>query len=241
MKPFYSRTAMLLGEAGVERLRGATVAVFGLGGVGSYIVEALVRAGVGRLILVDGDCVAESNLNRQLIATAETVGMRKTDAAAMRARSINPDISLELYDMFYSKDTSSDVDLSDVAYAADAIDSVSSKLELILRCRELGIPLISCMGTGNKLDPTRLELADIYDTSVCPLAREMRRLCRREGISELRVLYSREEPKTPCLPPVTDTSELVKRCPPASVSFVPSVAGLIIAGEIIRNIAGKQI
>lgn len=241
MKPFYSRTAMLLGESGIERLRDASVAIFGLGGVGSYIVEALVRAGVGRLILVDGDCVAESNLNRQLIATAETVGMRKTAAAAMRAKSINPDISLELYDLFYSRDTANEVDLSNVSYAADAIDSVSSKLELILRCRELGIPLISCMGTGNKLDPTRLELADIYDTSVCPLAREIRRLCRREGISELRVLYSREEPTSPILPSVTDGAEIVKRSPPASVSFVPSVAGLIIAGEIIRNIAGKQI
>lgn len=236
---FYSRTAMLLGDDGIERLKNATVAVFGLGGVGGYIVEALVRAGVGRLILVDGDSVAESNLNRQIIATVDTVGMRKTDAAAARARSINPDVRLELYDLFYSAETADQVELAGADYAADAIDSVKSKLELILRCRELGVPLISCLGTGNKLDPTRLEIADIHDTSVCPLAREIRRLCRKEGVESLKVLYSREEPITPVMPAVTDSAGIVKRCPPGSVSFVPSVAGLIIAGEIVRELCGK--
>lgn len=233
---FYSRTAMLLGEDGVEKLKNSTVAVFGLGGVGSYIVEALVRAGVGRLILVDGDSVAESNLNRQIIATRDTIGMRKTDAAAARARSINPDIKLELYDMFYSADTADQVDLSGVNYVCDAIDSVKSKMELILRCRDANIPLICCMGTGNKLDPTRLEIADIYKTDVCPLAREMRRLCRKAGVEHLKVLYSKEEPVTPKLPPVTDSAGIVKRSPPGSISFVPSAAGLIIAGEVVKSL-----
>lgn len=227
---------MLIGEDGIEKLKRSCVAVFGLGGVGSYIVEALVRAGVGRLILVDGDCVAESNLNRQIIAIRDTVGMRKTDAAAMRARSINPDVQLELYDLFYCADTADAVDLAGADYVCDAIDSVKSKMELILRCRDSGIPLICSMGTGNKLDPTRLEIADIYKTEVCPLAREIRRLCRKAGVEKLKVLYSKEEPVTPHLPPVTDGSGIVKRSPPGSISFVPSAAGLIIAGEVIKNL-----
>ena len=235
---FYSRTRMLLGDDGVKRLRASCVAVFGLGGVGSYIVEALVRAGVGKLILVDGDAVAESNLNRQLIATRETLGMRKTEAAAERARSINPGVELELYDLYYSAQTSGHVDLSGADFAADAIDSVKSKLELILRCRDAGVLLISCMGTGNKLNPSRLELADIYETSVCPLAREMRRLCRKEGIESLRVLYSKEEPIVPAEAFCQEDSEITRRRAPGSVSFVPSAAGLMIAGEIIKNIAG---
>ncbi len=237
LNPFYSRTAMLIGEDGVERLKCATVAVFGLGGVGSYILEALVRAGVGRLILVDGDVVAPSNLNRQIIATVDTVGMRKVDAAAARARAINPDVELVLHDLFYSAETADAVELGGTDYVCDAIDSVKSKMELILRCRELGIPLISSMGTGNKLDPTRLEIADIYKTDVCPLAREMRRLCRRAGIEELKVLFSREEPVVPRVSAAADSSEIVKRVSPGSISFVPSAAGLIIAGEVIRSIA----
>ena len=227
---------MLLGEDGVEKLKNSTVAVFGLGGVGSYILEALVRAGVGHLILVDGDCVAESNLNRQLIATTDTVGMRKTDAAAARARSINPAVKLELFDMFYNAETADTVDMSCVDYVCDAIDSVRSKMELVKRCRDMDIPLICCLGTGNKLDPTRLEVSDIYKTDVCPLAREIRRLCRKEGIEHLKVLYSKEEPVVPKVQPAADDSGIVKRVTPGSVSFVPSAAGLIIAGEVIRDL-----
>ena len=227
---------MLLGEDGVEKLKNSTVAVFGLGGVGSYILEALVRAGVGRLILVDGDCVAESNLNRQLIATTDTVGMRKVDAAAMRARSINPKVELELHDTFYNAENADTIDLSRADYVCDAIDSVKSKMELAVRCRDMGIPLICCLGTGNKLDPTRLEISDIYKTDVCPLAREIRRLCRKEGIKSLKVLYSKEDPVVPKLPPVKDDSGIVRRTTPGSISFVPSAAGLIIAGEVIRDI-----
>ena len=233
---FYSRTAMLLGEDGVEKLKNSTVAVFGLGGVGSYIVEALVRAGVGRLILIDGDTVAESNLNRQIIATRDTIGMRKVDATADRARSINPEVELVLYDLFYSAETADSVDLSGVDYVCDAIDSVKSKMELVQRCDSLGIPLICSMGTGNKLDPTRLEITDIYKTDVCPLAREIRRLCRKAGVKRLKVLYSKEEPVVPKLPAVTDGAEIVKRVSPGSVSFVPSVAGLIISGEVVIDL-----
>ena len=185
MENIYTRTRMLVGDDGIERLASASVAVFGLGGVGSYALEALARAGVGRLILVDGDVVAPSNVNRQLIATESTVGMRKTDVAAARVREINPSAKIETYDLFYSAETADDVPLSGVDFAVDAIDTVRSKLEIIKRCDALGVGLISCMGTGNKLDPTRLEIADIYKTSVCPLAREMRRLCRREGIAAL--------------------------------------------------------
>ncbi len=234
----YSRTAMLLGEDGLGRLKSATVAVFGLGGVGSYILEALVRAGVGRLILVDGDVVAESNLNRQIIATRDTVGMRKVDAAAARARAVNPAVQLSLHDLYYSADTADSVPLDGVDYVCDAIDSVKSKMELILRCRDASVPIISSMGTGNKLDPTKFRITDIYKTDVCPLAREMRRLCRKAGISELKVLFSPEEPVLPKAQSKDDSSEIVKRYSPGSISFVPSAAGLIIAGQVIRDIAG---
>lgn len=246
MENIYTRTRMLVGDDGIERLAAANVAVFGLGGVGSYALEALARAGVGRLILVDGDVVAPSNVNRQLIATESTVGMRKTDVAAARVREINPSAKVETYDLFYSAETADEVPLSGVDFAVDAIDTVKSKLEIIKRCDALGVGLISCMGTGNKLDPTRLEIADIYKTSVCPLAREMRRLCRREGIAALKVLYSKEEPRRPIVSDAegdkgeSDAAlpQISKRCPPGSISFVPSVAGLIIAGEIIRTITG---
>jgi len=238
--PFYSRTEMVLGTDGTLKLCRATVAVFGLGGVGSYIAEALVRAGVGHLILLDGDSVSESNRNRQLIATKSTVGMRKTEAMAARARDINPNVKLTLYDMFYSPDTADEVDLSGVDFVADAIDSVKSKMELVRRCRDMGIPLITCLGTGNKLDPSRLKISDIYDTSVCPLAREIRRLCRKSGIDGLTVLWSDEEPITPKMPPAEENGEIVKRCPPGSVSFVPSVAGLMMAGHIVRHISAEK-
>ncbi len=229
MEDFTSRTRLLLGD-GVDALARSSVAVFGIGGVGSYVLEALVRAGVGRIIIVDADTVSVSNINRQLIATADTVGQKKTDAAAARARSINPNVDIVAYDIFYTPENADTVDLTGVSYVADAIDSITSKLELIRRAKAAGIPIISCMGTGNKLDPSRLEIADLYDTSVCPLAREMRRLCRRDGIDSLRVVYSREEP-------ISVKSEPGVRTPPGSVSFVPSVAGLMMAGEIIRTLA----
>lgn len=244
MEDIYTRTRMLIGDDGVEKLRASSVAVFGLGGVGSYTLEALARAGIGRLILVDGDRVAPSNINRQLIATSSNIGARKVDAAAARVREINPSAITETYDMFYSAETAHAVPLAGLGFAVDAIDTVKSKMELIKRCAAENVPIVSCMGTGNKLDPTRLALADIYETSVCPLAREMRRLCRREGVRELRVLYSTEEPIRPRVPDDAiaptdgDVPQIAKRCSPGSISFVPSVAGLIIAGHVIRSIAG---
>ena len=232
MEDLYTRTRALIGDAGTDKLAASTVAVFGLGGVGSYVFEALVRAGVGRFVIVDSDVVSPSNLNRQLIATADTVGQKKTEVAATRAKSINPSVTVDSYDIYYSPDTADKIPLDGISYVADAIDSVSSKMELIRRSREACVPIISCMGTGNKLNPSMFEIADIHETSVCPLAREIRRLCRRDGIDKLTVLYSKEEP-------IKQTDVPCGTRPfPASISFVPSVAGLIIAGKIVRDIIG---
>ncbi len=226
-----ARTAGLLGEDAVNRLADASVAVFGLGGVGSYTVEALARAGVGRLLLIDGDAVAASNLNRQLIADADTVGMRKTDAAAARVRKIAPDCRVETYDLFYLPETASAVNLSGLTYVVDAVDTVTAKIAIIENARAAGVPVISCMGTGNKLHPERFELTTIEKTSVCPLARVMRRELKIRGITGVPVVYSKEEPSVPGM-----TGE-DGRPVPASVSFVPGAAGLILAGAVIRHIA----
>ena len=216
---------MLLGEAAMQKLHAAKVAVFGLGGVGSYIVEALVRSGIGSLILVDGDVVDITNINRQLIATQSTIGQSKAQTAKQRAHAINPYCKVESHNIFYHPDNSSAIDLSSCTYIADAVDTVTAKILLAQTAHELNIPAISSMGAGNKLDPTRLEVADIFDTSVCPLARVMRRELKKRGIPSLKVVYSKEEPR------------IVSSGPPGSTAFVPSVAGLIIAGEIIRDIA----
>ena len=228
-----SRTEALIGAEALSRLRAAKVAVFGLGGVGSYIAEALARAGIGALVLIDGDEVAPSNLNRQLIATAETVGMRKVEAARERIAHIAPDCTVEVHDLFYLPENGDAVDFSDLTYAADAVDTVAAKLEIITRARAAGVPVISSMGTGNKLHPELFEIAPIEKTSVCPLARVMRRELKNRAIAGVKVLYSREEPRESSLPP-----DGHRRSVPASISFVPSVAGLLIAGEIIRDIAG---
>lgn len=227
----FIRTALLLGENGVERLRRASVAIFGIGGVGSFATEALARAGVGRLLLVDPDAVAESNLNRQLIALHSTIGRNKAEVMRERILDINPDADVTALPLFYEAATVDAVSLSGYDYIVDAIDTVSSKLLLIERAMALGIPVISSMGAGNKLDPAAFEAADIYETSVCPLARVMRRELKKRGISSLRVVYSREEPAAPKFgaAPVPG-----KRQTPGSVSFVPSAAGLILAGEVVR-------
>lgn len=226
MKEQFEREAMLIGDEGVERLRAATVAVFGVGGVGSYTVEALARAGVGRLLLVDNDTVSITNINRQLIALHSTVGQPKVEVAAARVRDINPDCAVETHCMFYTPETADELDLTGVSYIVDAVDTVSAKLELIVRAKALGIPVISCMGAGNKLDATRFEAADIFDTSVCPLARVMRRELRARGITSCKVIYSKEEP----------TLSADGRRVPGSLSYVPSVAGLLAAGEVIRDL-----
>ena len=227
----FIRTALLLGENGVERLRRTSVAIFGIGGVGSFAAEALARAGVGRLLLVDPDAIAESNLNRQLIALHSTIGRNKAEVMRERILDINPDADVTALPLFYEAATVDVVSLSGYDYIVDAIDTVSSKLLLIERAMALGIPIISSMGAGNKLDPAAFEAADIYETSVCPLARVMRRELKKRGISSLRVVYSREEPAAPKFgaAPVPG-----KRQTPGSVSFVPSAAGLILAGEVVR-------
>ena len=232
MEDMYTRTRMLIGD-GIDMLRRSSVAVFGCGGVGSYVVEALARAGVGSITVVDGDAVSVTNLNRQLIATSDTVGRPKAEVQRERILSINPECSATALNMFYSEETADGIDLSAFDYVCDAIDTVTSKILLAVKCREAGVRLISSMGTGNKLDPSRFEIADISKTSVCPLARVMRRELKARGIYHLKVVYSKEEPKDP---PVAEENGHGKRVP-ASVSFVPGAAGLMIAGEIIRDLA----
>lgn len=230
-----SRTARLLGTDGVQRLADASVAVFGLGGVGSFTVEALARAGVGRLVLVDGDTVAESNLNRQLIATTATLGRYKADAAAERVREIAPACRVEAHRLYYDAKTGQGL-IDGCDFVADAVDRVSSKLALVEECYSKNIPLISAMGCGNKLDPSRFRVADIAHTAVCPLCRVMRRELRARGISHLPVVYSDEPPLTPLPVP----GEPADARTPGSVSFVPSAAGLLLAGEIVRRLCHKE-
>lgn len=226
----------MLGEEGVERLKKARVAVFGLGGVGGYVVEALVRSGVGALDLIDKDVVSLSNLNRQIIATQETLGMRKTEAAARRAKSINPDVVLHLHDVFYLPETAAQFDFSEYDYVVDAIDTVSGKLALVEAANRANTPIISSMGAGNKLNAALFEVADITQTSVCPLARVMRRELKKRGIPHLKVVYSKEEPRPS---PLVDEDS--GKAVPGSVAFVPSVVGLLLAGEVILDIVGANV
>lgn len=226
----FSRTEMLIGKNGVERLKKSKVAIFGIGGVGSFVVEGLVRAGIGNFILVDNDKVSESNLNRQIIATTKTIGRLKVEIAKERILEINPSANVEVYSDFFTPESPEIFD-NTVNYIVDAIDTVTSKIELVIRANKLNIPIISCMGTGNKLDPTRFEITDIYKTSVCPLAKVMRKELKSKGIKKLKVIYSKEEP----IKPVYYNNETKKQIP-GSISFVPSVAGLIIAGEVVKDI-----
>ncbi|MBR3805942.1 MAG: tRNA threonylcarbamoyladenosine dehydratase [Clostridia bacterium] len=229
------RTAMMLGEGAVEKLRGSKVAVFGIGGVGGYAVEALARAGVGEMHLVDADEVSLSNINRQIIATHKTVGQYKTEAAKDRILEINPDARVFTYNLFFGEECASQFDFSSFDYIIDAIDSLSSKILLITLAKEAGTPIISAMGAGNKLDPTRFEVSDISKTEVCPLARAVRVALRKKGINHLKVVYSKEKPAT--LSPEADAEKCDGKAAPGSISFVPSVMGLIIGGEVIKDIA----
>lgn len=231
----HSRTAALIGTAALDRLNQARVAVFGIGGVGGYVAEALARAGVGALDLIDGDTVSLSNVNRQIIALHSTVGRPKVDVMAERIRDINPDCAVRTYPCFYLPETADAFDLSLYDYIADAVDTVSAKLELAVRATALGTPIISAMGAGNKLDPCAFEVADISKTSVCPLARAMRVELRRRGIRHLKVVYSKEEPVTS-----GTAEEAAPRRTPASISFVPGAMGLIMAGQIIRDLTGDE-
>lgn len=228
-----SRSAMLLGEQGVERLKNARVAVFGLGGVGSYAAEALVRSGVGHILAVDNDVVSKSNINRQLIALNSTVGQYKCDVWAQRARDINPSVSLEVRKEFVLADNIDTFNLESYDFVIDAVDTVAAKVAIIKKCKENNIPVISCMGTGNKLDATRLEVTDIYKTKGCPLARVMRTRLKKEGIESLTVVFSTEEP-------AKIKMQYGDGRTPGSVAFVPSVAGLIAAGEAIKHLSIKE-
>ena len=224
MENRFSRTEALLGEQAMEKLKKARVAVFGIGGVGGHVVEALVRSGVGAVDIVDSDKVCLSNLNRQIIATESSIGKYKVDVMKERILDINPEAVVNVHKCFYLPETKDEFDFSQYSYVVDAVDTVTAKIQLVMEAAEAGVPIISSMGAGNKLDPTAFQVADIYKTSVCPLAKVMRRELKKRGIKKLKVVYSKEQP-------------VVKNAVPASVAFVPSVAGLIIAGEVIKDLA----
>lgn len=235
----FSRTELLLGAEGMEKLAAATVAVFGIGGVGSFAAEALARAGVGGLRLVDHDLVAESNLNRQIVALRSTIGRPKVQVMKERILDINPRADVEAFQEFYDAGSAPRLLGGSLSYVVDCIDTVSSKIDLIVRAAELGIPVVSSMGAGNKLDPSRLELADLYNTSVCPLARVMRRELRARGVKALTVVYSREQPIAANAADAGTAERPGRRSVPGSVSFVPSAAGLILASKVVRDLAGR--
>lgn len=232
MSETFIRTELLLGTEGVERLKQSKVAIFGVGGVGGYVAEALARSGVGAFVLVDRDVVSVSNINRQIIATTKTVGMPKTQAMKERILDINPQAFVEVRDCFFLPENAGEFHFEEYSYVVDAVDTVTAKIELVMQSKKVGVPIISSMGAGNKLDPTRFEVADIYKTSVCPLARVMRRELKKRGVEALKVVYSKEEAMTP----KEILSDESKRVIPGSVAFVPSVAGLIIAGEIVKDL-----
>lgn len=234
----FSRTQLLLGEEGMEKLQNAHVAVFGIGGVGGYVVEALVRSGIGEIDIFDNDKVCLTNLNRQIIATRETIGKYKVDVMKERALSINPHIKVNAHNCFYMPENADEYDFSKYSYIVDAIDTVKGKLEIIMRATEKNIPVISSMGAGNKLNPDQFEVADIYKTSVCPLARTMRYELKKRGIKKLKVVYSKEKPIRPKDGTALEEENTVRRATPGSTAFVPAVAGLIIAGEVIKDLTG---
>ncbi len=246
----FSRTELLLGKESMERLANARVAVFGVGGVGGYTVEALVRSGVGTIDLIDDDKVCLTNLNRQIIATRKTVGQYKADVMKERILEINPNAVVHVHKCFFLPENSDEFDFSQYSYVVDAVDTVTAKIALVLKAQEAGVPVISSMGAGNKLNPADFEVADIYKTSVCPLAKVMRRELKKRGVKHLKVVYSKEKPITPiedmsiscrsnCIcPPGAAHKCTERRAIPGSIAFVPSVVGLIIAGEVIKDLTG---
>lgn len=248
MQNQFSRSELLLGEEGIQKLKESRIAIFGIGGVGGYTVEALARSGVGTFDLIDDDKVCLTNINRQIIATRKTVGRYKTEVMKERILEINPDAVVNIHNCFFLPENAEEFDFSEYTYVVDAIDTVTAKIELVMRASAVGTRIISCMGAGNKLDPTQFKVADIYETQVCPLAKVMRRELKKRGIQKLKVVYSEEEVKKPaedtsgscrsnCIcPPGAARKCTDRRAIPGSVSFVPSVAGLIIAGEIVKDI-----
>jgi len=238
MKEQFVRSALLLGEDGIDRLVRAKVAVFGIGGVGGFVAEALARAGIGHFLLVDNDEVSISNINRQIIATWDSVGKKKTLVMKERIRSINPDAVVETKECFFLPENADEITFSEYDYIVDAVDTVSAKLEIITRARAAGVPVLSCMGAGNKLDPSRFMVTDIYQTKVCPLARVMRRELKKRGVDGCKVVYSTEEAKKPKSELLSEEEAAGRREVPGSVSFVPSAAGLVAAGEVVRELCG---
>lgn len=244
----FSRTQLLIGETGIETLAHARVAVFGIGGVGGYVVEALARSGVGAFVLVDDDKVCLTNINRQIIATRRTVGQYKVEVMRDRILEINPKADVQVHKCFYLPETAAEFDFSSYTYVVDAVDTVTAKISIIMKAQEAKVPVISCMGAGNKLDPTKFEVADIYKTQMCPLAKVMRRELKRRGVKSLKVVYSTEKPIKPqedmsiscrnhCIcPPGAERKCTDRRDIPGSIAFVPSVAGLIIASEIVKDL-----
>lgn len=224
MNEILQRTELLIGEAALKKLKNSHVAIFGVGGVGGYVAEAIARSGIGKIDLIDKDSVSLSNINRQIVATLDTVDRDKVDVMQERIASINPACEVNAIKCFYLPETKNEFDFSKYDYVVDAVDTVTAKLQLVLEAKEKNVPIISCMGAGNKLNPTMFEVADIYKTSVCPLAKVMRRELKKRGVDSLKVVYSKEEP-------------VVRTTPPGSIAFVPSVAGLIIASEVIKDLA----
>ena len=239
----FSRTQLLLGKEAIQTLRQAKVAVFGIGGVGGYVCEALVRSGVGHFVLVDSDLVSVTNLNRQIIASWDTVGRPKTEVMAERMKSINPDVEAEVRNCFYLPENADSFDFSSYSYVVDAVDTVAAKIEIILRAQKAGVPVISSMGAGNHLDPEAFHVADLYQTRMCPLAKVMRRELKKRGVEKLKVVYSEESPLTPCMDALEgDGREELppgKRNLPGSISYAPSIAGLLIGAQVIRDLTGR--
>ena len=248
----FSRTELLLGKEGMERLKNARVAVFGVGGVGGYVCEALVRSGVGAFDLIDDDKVCLTNINRQIIATRSTVGKYKVDVMKERMLDINPDVKVETYKCFFLPENADDFPFAEYDYVVDAVDTVTAKIELVMKCQSMGVPIISSMGAGNKLDASAFQVADIYKTKMCPLAKVMRRELKKRGVKKLKVVYSEEKPARPiedmaiscrthCICPPGATHKCTERRDiPGSVAFVPSVAGLIVAGEVVKDLVNKK-
>ena len=239
-KEQFARTEMLIGPEGVDILSRSRVAVFGIGGVGGYVCEALVRSGVGEFDLIDSDKVVISNINRQIIATHKTVGMYKTQAMLERMKDINPDVKVNVRNCFFLPENENEFAFEEYDYVVDAVDTVSAKIALVMKCNEAGVPIISAMGAGNKLEASSFKVADIYKTNVCPLAKVMRRELKKRGIKKLKVVYSEEMPIKPgeCN---EETSTSTRRSTPGSIAFVPSVAGLIIAGEVVKDLIWNSI
>lgn len=238
MLNYFSRTELLFGKEAMNKFKNSRVAVFGIGGVGGHTVEALARSGIGCLDIIDNDKVSLTNINRQIIATVSSIGRYKVDVAKERILDINPEAKVNTYNVFFMPDTAHSFDFKDYDYVVDAIDTVTGKIQLIEKARAANTPIISSMGAGNKLDPTAFRVADIYETSVCPLAKVMRKELRKRGIESLKVVYSKEEPITPFEDENVNNENPQRRSTPGSTAFVPSVAGLIMAGEVLKDLAG---